>query len=134
MTTPTLWHFTCKHGRADIGGKGKLVPPESLVSAGARADVITLVAFVWQYVWLTDNADGSGAGLELWPDSVIQCDRLAHRYRVTRGRQLTRWVDLSAPDDIRAALETSSDALRPETWWVSRHPVAVVYDPTLVTA
>lgn len=124
-----LYHFTCDHGRQELGGKGALLP--SIKLSGVPT-MDPLANFVRSFVWVTSQPDGSGAGLTR---RILACDRRAHRYRVIGQPNLTRWVDLTMPDQFRAELTDSTgmdDPSLPETWWVSTGPVMAVYDPILV--
>ena len=122
---PTLYHFTCDHGRAAIGDTGQLVPALRLV-AYPQETVPTM-----RYVWLTDLHVPIPAALGLTRDWIV-CDRSAYRYRVTDDTTVVPWVSVSRDMERpwRAALEFSPGA-KPRHWFVSSEPVPVAYDPVM---
>ena len=119
MTT-TLYHYTCSHGRADLGDEGHLLPGASLTSAQ--------LAMPWtaSLVWLTDLPAPIRDALGL-TSNFIRCDRTRYRYRVVDPTHTVRWV-LVARNYPRAEIENAPGVL-PMHWWVADRPVPVVYDP-----
>lgn len=118
-----LWHFTCEHGYAGIEQTGEAVP----------AVVLRPELTVWwpaRYVWLTHDPDPDIAGLGL-TRLYQKCDRTRYRYRVTDMTGCYRWQFARGrylDSHVLADLEHAFGA-RPESWWVSHDPVAVVLDP-----
>ena len=65
----------------------------------------------------------------------IDCDRTAHRYRVTDDSAVLPWtaVARSMPREQREDLELAPGA-RPRHWYVATVSVQVTYDPVSVAA
>jgi len=89
--------------------------------------------WVADYVWLTDlpHAQPSSLGLTR---HLIECDRSAHRYRVTEAVDVQPWrtVRLRYSSDVDAALRASLESepgIRLSHWYVTTEPVPVVLDP-----
>ena len=122
VTVPTLWHYTCDHGHAVLGaGAVSLVP-------GHRLSAITPV-YWWpsRFVWLTDMAVPAREPLGL-TSHALDCDRTAHRYRVTDTADCVKWLIARRPFRHEAhILETPGT--RPAHWWISGVPVPAEYDP-----
>jgi hypothetical protein len=118
-----LFHYTCDHGRHGIGDMGYL---RSVASLTGRRDLPDLA----RWIWLTDLDIPVRDALGL-TSHLLGCDRTAHRYRVADTPHMVEpWTKvrrLAAPAD-REALESSPGA-RPRHWFVTRFPIAVVYDP-----
>ena len=123
---PPLWHYTCDHGRAGIDVDrsmfGCVVRP--LRDLAGRDDLPELT----RWAWFTDMArpDRDALGLT---SHTLNCDRLAHRYRVLSG-QIYPWTTVRrlANRAERQALESAPGA-RPRHWFVARQPVVVEYAP-----
>jgi hypothetical protein len=108
-----LWHFTCDHRAPGILAVGALVP--------MRHFWLPEMAAV---VWLTDQADPrrDDVGLTM---RLVQCDRMAHRFRVIDASTCVPWRSVRHLGLRRLVdeLEAFGD---PATWWVSTLPVPVV--------
>lgn len=111
MTAPTLWHFTCTHGRRALGKRGLLIAPiGNPLLDGARL------------IWLTTEAapDRETTGLT---SRTTPCDRMAYRYRVLQPERCTPWLGslyraVAAPRVVEV-LESFGD---PEHWYVTAVP------------
>ena len=82
MSAPTLYHYTCDHGRQLIGMRGKLKPN--------RHPWLTR-----PLLWLTDldHANIQALGLT---SLTLDCDRTAWRYRIRTPKHpdtVSRWLD-----------------------------------------
>lgn len=121
-----LYHYTCSHGRVEMGSVARLLP------IADRADVSSLGLNAWpaHFVWLTDRPEPDEDALGL-TRNFIACDRTAHRYRVTDDSTAVRWLDFIAHEPGYASVASllESPGADPSAWWVSRDPVPVVYDP-----
>lgn len=117
---PTLYHYTCDHGHKGIGTEGYARPLARL--AGGELPETA------RWLWLTDMATPDRDALGL-TSQVLACDRLAHRYRVTRPVDVHPWVKVRrlVSPIVREALESAPGA-RPKHWYVSRQPQSVVLD------
>ena len=123
----TYWHYTCDHSREAIGEAGTLVP--------ARLLNPTLPEWLWvgSFVWMTNLPHALAVSLGL-TRHLIDCDRTAHRYRVTDDRDVQPWRDVrrqytgEVDATLRDALE-SEPGIRLSHWYVSTEPVPVVLDP-----
>lgn len=123
-----LYHYTCDHGRTQLGNAGVLLP--AVAQRPDHGDRINL--FPWQgwLVWMTDLDRPIREALGL--TSVhLRCDRTAHRYRVTSLEHVMPWGryahDHKVPREVRDEIEQAPG--RPAHWWVSLEPVPAVYDP-----
>jgi hypothetical protein len=115
----TLYHYTCDHGHTMLGtGQAVLIPGSKQTDKQ--------MPWTAQFVWLTDLDRPVRDALGL-TSKILACDRTVHRYRVTNPEQVVRWVTV-ARGYPRGEIEAEPDA-RPMHWWVSRNPVAAVYDP-----
>lgn len=126
MATPTLFHFTCDHGRAAMGDQPVLRPGADLVDGA--------VPWTSALVWLTDLERPNRDGLGL-TSHAIRCDRTQHRYRVLDGERVLRWTDFARdlPREYRESIEGTPGAM-PAHWWVAISGVRAVYDPLEVPA
>ena len=113
----TRYHYTCDHGHRLIGGT--IVPGETLGRYDYDGPHV--------YAWFTDLAHPNRDALGL-TSTILSCDRIEHRYRVTDTRDLIHWAHVRR-DHPWAALLESAPGARPMHWWVARHPVPVTYDP-----
>jgi hypothetical protein len=111
VTAPTLWHFTCGHGRKALGKRGLLIAPLGHpLLGGARV------------IWLTTEAapDREKTGLTM---NTTPCDRMAYRYRVLQPERCTPWLvspfRAAAPRWAVDDLESFGD---PEHWYVTGVP------------
>ncbi len=116
--SPTLYHYTCDHGREGLGDTGHVrVNPES----------------IWGYAWFTDLEVPYREGLGL-TSGILTCDRTAHRFRVTCADDIRPWVEvrrewLKQPLGWGVLLYLESCDAMPMHWWVSTTEVPVEYDP-----
>lgn len=119
--TGDLFHFTCDHGRQQIGDTGTLLPASKLTDKQAPWPA--------RYVWLTDMArpDRNALGLT---SHTLNCDRIEHRYRVTDPTGVVPWhrVARLLSREQRDLLEAEPGA-RPMHWFVALRGIPVVYDP-----
>lgn len=116
--TPLLWHYTCDHNAASIVATGALVPNRH-----------PLLPNVAPLVWMTDDPDAGRWDLGL-TGVMLDCDRMAHRFRVVDSSTCQRWTDLvsAAPHGVlsdggRYLLEHGREFT---SWWISPLPVPVV--------
>jgi hypothetical protein len=115
---PTLWHFTCTHGRRALGKRGLLVAPLPHPLLGAA-----------RLIWLTTEAapDRERTGLTM---NTTTCDRMAYRYRVLQPWRCTPWLAspwrAAALPRIVADLESFGD---PEHWYVTDVPTLAELAP-----
>jgi len=117
----TLYHFTCAHGKSDIGtGPRALLIPHRHPLLGADVKL----------VWFTTLADPDEDEVGL-TSSYIKCDRREYRYVIDEGvADGCRWwlesdERTAAPPQVIADLESFG---KPETWWVSSRPVRARFD------
>jgi hypothetical protein len=128
MSSPLLWHYTCSHGRADIGESGLLLPIATQAAMGREIDrgmIPPYAAPLLCMVWATDMDNPEPEPLGLTRDTT-PCDRTAYRYAApadafthwgrVRGRLHPRLVD---------GLELARGA-EPARWWVAFGPVPAV--------
>lgn len=108
--TPTLFHFTCDHGRAALEDSGLL-----------RPNMHPLIGIA--LVWLTDLDAPFAEPLGL-TSHMLQCDRTSHRYQVTDASSCMPWLRYEYRDPVLEPVWTM-----PRHWWVSESPVPVVYAP-----
>ena len=113
-----LYHFTCDHGRKDIGTSNCLLLPNMHPWLGAKL------------VWLTTEAspDRRKTGLTM----VHQpCDRMAFRYVVTDTANCRPWLQSYERSRLDAelldAFEDGGEAA-PEQWWISSIPLRARFD------
>lgn len=118
----TLWHYTCEHGREELGDGGLLLPAVELTSSRP----VPWTAYV---VWLTDLTPPDRDALGL-TSRLLTCDRTAHRYRVTDEANVVPWHVLARTltREMRDELEAARGA-RPAHWYISAVPVPALYDP-----
>lgn len=118
---PPLWHFTCDHFATQIVAVGALVPHRH-----------PYFPSLGRVVWLTSQPNPERYLVGLTSDT-LDCDRMAHRFRVTESDQCLWWPDVR--DLMRAARQPGFDAATvrafeygraPETWWLSPLAVPVV--------
>lgn len=114
---PTLYHYTCEHGRRGLGTRGMLRPNPQPVLGGRPL------------IWLTDQSEPEREALGL-TSRMLACDRLQFRYRVEADRA-QRYLDwaarVSLPFSWRAELE-AIHGVRPETWFVLESSALAILD------
>lgn len=122
-----LYHYTCDHGRRDIGSSNCLLLPHMHVWLG------------FKLLWLTDLDDPSRESVGLTMDR-ISCDRLRFRYVVDSSLDLVfcrPWLDSTERGSIESnvaylrALEDPNFA-HPEHWWIVTRAVHARFDRTWV--
>ena len=125
-----FWHYTCEHGRKEIGETGRLISATALAGPQRFALMPKWQQLIASIIWLTDMDLPDRAALGL-TRNTITCDRGAHRYRVVDYMPI-RYVDhrRELPKRMRDELE-SAPGVRPMHWWMAYTPVPVVYDPIL---
>ena len=114
-TQTRLYHFTCDHGHDGLGTNGTLQPqPHPLLPQ--------LSALTWMTTDPNPTRDDCGL-----TSTMLDCDRMEYRYRVTDRRHCIPWARLRqlATSDVLAILESYG---KPDTWWVARTPIPVVLD------
>jgi hypothetical protein len=120
MTELTLYHYTCRHGRAALGRSGLVLP----------ASQLTTRAVPWpaMFAWFTDLAEPDPHALGL-TSYLVKCDRTAHRYRVTDATDVATWLRV-ARNLTRAQRDTLElePGARPLLWYVATTAVPVVLD------
>lgn len=111
-----LYHFTCAHGRKDIGSSNCLLLPHLHPWLGSKV------------LWLTSEAkpDRQRTGLTM---NLQTCDRMAFRYVVSDPSLCRAWLKsyergLLKPN-LLADLEEHGD---PEHWWISSIPLRARLD------
>ncbi len=127
----TFYHYTCDHGREDIGDQGELLSlallrPKALLSAG---DDWVLRR---QLIWATDLAEPDIEGLGL-TNETLSCERWRHRYRITNERPIQRFSDIQYRFSAYVQASLLAGNARPEHWFVSWVPLSAVYDPIEVS-
>lgn len=112
-----LFHFTCEHGRRDIGLSGELLPAACLIGDGGAA-LLPHLAFVW----MTDLSRPAPEFLGL-QSRLVNCNRIRYRYDVDDLDDVVPWTVArrAIPRVWRRALENRPGVL-PMHWWVSRSP------------
>ena len=118
-----LYHFTCSHGHEMICRSGRrIIPQVSNPYVGAALS------------WFTTESTPArcSVGLTL---TMLQCDRMAHRYIITDLHGVTPWLTsiwrMATLPHNRDVLELHAS---PGTWWVSDRPIVAEYDPEWHTA
>lgn len=108
---PTLWHFTCEHGRRGVGNRGKLKPNRH-----------PLMPELGPIVWLTADPSPERDAIGLTSDH-LSCDRMAYRYRVVASdaHPWSAYRHLVVPA-VAADLESFAD---PSSWWVATYAEVV---------
>ena len=115
-----LFHFTCTHGKKDIGtGSRALLIPHLHPLLGIKV------------LWLTDLAEPMPYDVGL-TQSYIKCDRREFRYVVEEDAQrCRRWRTsierASSPSRVVHDLESYG---QPDTWWISDVALLARYDRT----
>ena len=120
---PTLYHYTCDHGRDGIDACGYVKPGCYL------SDQPSKMPWPSRFAWFTDLSVPIKGALGL-TSNFTTCDRTAHRYRVLAADDIEQWTDRRralAPEQ-RDWLELAPGA-RPRHWYVTTSRVAVEYDP-----
>lgn len=105
---PTLWHFTCSHGRGGIiDAQGHLRPNRH-----------PLMPELGPIIWLTDDQwpERDAVGLT---SAYLSCDRMAFRFRVIESdaHPWAAWCHL-VDQATRADLEHYAE---PDRWWLATH-------------
>lgn len=126
MTQPErLYHYTCDHGRRDIGSRECLLIPHVHLFLGCKL------------LWLTDLPDPSRESVGLTQDRIA-CDRLRFRYVIDTPLDLAfcrAWLTSAE----RASLESNPEYLgaledphfaQPQHWWIVSRAVSASFDPT----
>jgi hypothetical protein len=113
-----LYHFTCKHSKADIGTSNCLLIPQ-----------IRHPTLGCKVIWLTTEAvpDPETTGLTTY---IQKCDRMAYRYVVVADLEpcrpwLTSLERAAAPPRAVRDLEDGGD---PEHWWITDKPIRASFD------
>ena len=121
MSAPTLYHYTCDHGRQLIGMRGKLKPHQHPLLSKWRP-----------LVWLTDLEEPDAGALGL-TSLMLDCDRTAWRYRIRTPMHpdtVQPWLDslsrMWADPDVVRELELTPS--QPEHWWISYSPLWGILD------
>jgi len=118
----TLYHFTCGHGKADIG-----TGPRALLLPHRHPLLGTNVKLVW-FTTLPEPEEEE-VGLTSRPD--IKCDRREYRYVIDNGVAdgCRWWMECDERAAAPAAVvETLESFGKPETWWVSSAPIRARFD------
>lgn len=126
----TLYHYTCEHGRRSIGRRGFVMPLAGHDAEAARAIERGNHAWMGQVVWFTDMELPVRNALGL-TSTMLRCDRLKYRYRVTDISDVTSWLIIRrsiAPRTDIYELERKRGAL-PAHWYIAQVPVPVVLAP-----
>lgn len=128
---PDLWHFTCSHTFDAMGRWGVLRPLVDLAPPELLEPLDDIARVMASFVWLTSNPKPTRRELNL-DNPAYKCDRMEHRYRVSRksGHTCIPWESVSHqwPPHLVATLR--KPPLKPDAWWISPHPVPVVHDPS----
>lgn len=131
MSTP-LYHFTCDHGRADIGDEGYVKPLRMLLDPERLAQIPETYAWLRGLCWFTDlgypNRGATRGALGLTSDR-LSCDRMAHRYRVLPSTAVVRpWLTVVRRMPRTAWELTGNPETLPGHWYVAEEPVPVRLD------
>jgi hypothetical protein len=121
MPPETLYHFTCAHGKRDIGTFNALLVPHLHPWIGTKL------------VWLTSNPepDRKATGLTM---NHQRCDRMEYRYVIADSVVLARcraWLD--APERVNlgpdrlADFEDDGHAVAGE-WWIADTAIPARFD------
>jgi hypothetical protein len=124
-----LYHYTCEHGRAALGDSDGVVVPPRVHSPGHLDSLPVRFGVLAELSWFTDLDVPYREALGLTSTLDGMCDRTRYRYRVVADRDVERWLRSrwrTVP--VLRALEHAPGAM-PSHWYVSSHPVPVVYDP-----
>jgi hypothetical protein len=111
-----LYHFTCAHGRREIGTSNCLLLPHYHPLLGCKV------------LWLTDQSvpDREKTGLTM---KHQPCDRMQFRYVISDSAHCTGWLESlereQAPAQAVADLESFGD---PEHWWIAATPIRARFD------
>jgi hypothetical protein len=116
-----LYHFTCAHGRRDIGTSNCLLLPHLHPWLGVKL------------LWLTSEAspERTAVGLTM---RTQKCERMAFRYIVDDVTDCQPWLDWPRRARLRPELLHSFEhderggEVRPETWWVAERPIRAKFD------
>ena len=118
VTKPdVLYHFTCKHSKADIGTSNCLLLP-----------MIRHPLLGCKVLWLTTEPapEREKTGLTM---NHQRCDRMQYRYVVGDLSHCRAWIGSrerdQAPQAVVADLESFGD---PEHWWIADAPVKARFD------
>ena len=117
----TLYHFTCDHGRRDIGTGNCLLLPFLHPWIGKKL------------IWLTSVAtpDRQRTGLTM---KYQGCDRMRFRYIVDDLTHCRRWLDsperASLDEKLRDSFEVLEDGRQAacDEWWISTQPIRARFD------
>lgn len=125
-----LWHYTCQHGRDQLGDRGTLLP-RALQAGSAHREHSPIVLEC--LVWATDLAEPRAWALGL-TSLMLDCNRTAHRYSVD-PRAFQRWGRLrSAVDPVLVDHLELAPWAEPAHWWVALGPVPdALYAPVRST-
>jgi len=113
----TLYHFTCRHSKSDIGTSNCLLRP-----------MIRHPLLGCKVLWLTTEASPDRLSTGLTMDR-INCDRMEYRYVVTDLANCHPW--LGSPErgavspKVLADIESLGD---PDHWWITDRPVRAKFD------
>lgn len=107
-----LYHFTCADGARGIRRDGLIIPNRHPILAGEPL------------VWLTGDPRAPRRSLGL-SSHILSCDRMAHRFDVEPIYAL-HWSIARVRYDAAAvrSLEAAR-GVRPSSWWVTWHPIAI---------
>lgn len=129
---PTLYHWTCRHAYDALGESGELLSGSHFISTIDYLTLPLVAMHATTAVWLTDIAMPSSIAREQLglTSKVVDCDRMAYRYRAAQQDRIVPWSDMSRhwPAWVIRALE-SVEGVDPSRWWCSPGPVQVTYSP-----
>lgn len=119
MSKPeVLYHFTCAHGRKNIGTSNCLLLPNLHPWLGVKL------------IWLTSASSPDRRKTGLTMDHQ-PCDRMEFRYVVSDLDNCHAWLDSSERVRLDSkqldAFEDGGEAA-PEEWWISNQPLRARFD------
>jgi len=130
-----LYTYTCCHAHDAIGGSGLIRPLKDLLVTNVLDNQDEATRLIASYGWFTslNNISRYSAGMIGLNKISLKCNRWEYRYRVASrfAGKLVPWTveRLTWPEHIAQALETDGPDLEPSSWYMSRGPVQVFYDP-----
>ena len=101
----TFYHFTCDHGRQNIGKHGLILPNPHT-----------------GFAWFTDLANPCREALGL-SSHTLTCDRMRWRYRVTDATAIRPYRELVDPLTAAALATSRVIGGQPDRWFVAAQPV-----------
>lgn len=116
--TSVLYHFTCAHGKRDIGTSNCLLIPQN------RHPMLGC-----KVTWLTTESRADREATGLGQNTGLKCDRMQFRYVVRDPSECHPWLGsperAAAPRQAVEDLESFGD---PEHWWIAAGLIRARFD------